>query len=68
MRLLRGRTQANAGSSSGALVRFDTRSLSGTATGADCEPKGLLSARRPKADPLTLHLIEMHTRIVFGDR
>ena len=28
----------------------------------------LLSARRPEADPLVLHLIEMHPRIVLGDR
>jgi hypothetical protein len=70
MRLSRSQTNADAVvASSGASRNASTRwSLSVAATGSDPDPIVLLSARRPEADPLTLHLIEMHTRIVFGDR
>jgi hypothetical protein len=66
MRLSRDRTPANAAvDSSGASLDSNTRSSLGAPTG---EQRTLLPARRPEADPLALHLIEMHPRIVLGDR
>jgi hypothetical protein len=65
MRPSRDRTPADATVElSRASLDSNMRSSLGAATR---EPKDLLSARRPEADPLALHLIEMHSRIVFGD-
>ena len=68
MRLSRGRIQPTLTSTveSRGDSMNDSRSEPPSASGSS--QKILLSARRPEADPLALHLIEMHPRIVLGDR
>ena len=67
MRLSPGRTHLTPPSTVESAIPYMTVTRL-PASGPEKVLRPLLSARRPQADPLTLHLIEMNPRIVLGDR
>jgi hypothetical protein len=67
MRLSRGRVQPTLTSTVESRGNSIYGSHSEPPSASGSSQKTLLSARRPESDPLVLHLIEMHPRIVLGD-